>query len=85
MAGMVIDNRVFTQTLKRPSMKIEQTSLVDYDEVNTQYQMKLPVLFQRLQRADIRVAHDVIDIGLEYVDRRVQARLVSDQAFVTFS
>ena len=32
-------------------MKIEQTSLVDYDEVNTQFRMKLPVLFQRLQRA----------------------------------
>lgn len=32
-------------------MKIEQTSVVDYDEVNTDFRMKLPVLFQRLQRA----------------------------------
>jgi medium-chain acyl-[acyl-carrier-protein] hydrolase len=31
-------------------MKIEQTSVVDYDEVDTGFRMKLPVLFQRLQR-----------------------------------
>lgn len=32
-------------------MKIEQTSLVDYEDVDTRFLMKLPVLFQRLQRA----------------------------------
>ncbi len=32
-------------------MKIEQTTLVDYDEVDTDFRMKLPALFQRFQRA----------------------------------
>ena len=32
-------------------MKIEQTTMVDYDEVDTDFRMKLPVLLQRLQRA----------------------------------
>ncbi len=32
-------------------MKIEQTTLLDYDEVDTAFRMKLPVLFQRFQRA----------------------------------
>ncbi len=32
-------------------MKVEQTTLVDYDEVDSDFRMKLPVLFQRFQRA----------------------------------
>ncbi len=32
-------------------MKIEQKSLVEYEDVDTGFRMKLPVLFQRLQRA----------------------------------
>ena len=40
-------------------MKIEQTTLVDYDEVDTNFRMKLPVLFQRLQRAAIHHSEQV--------------------------
>ena len=32
-------------------MRIEQNSLVEYEDVDTGFRMKLPVLFQRLQRA----------------------------------
>jgi medium-chain acyl-[acyl-carrier-protein] hydrolase len=32
-------------------MKIEQTTHVEYDDVDTDFKMKLPDLFQRLQRA----------------------------------
>ena len=35
-------------------MKVEQTALVDYDEVDSEFRMKLPVLFQRLQRAALQ-------------------------------
>jgi medium-chain acyl-[acyl-carrier-protein] hydrolase len=40
-------------------MKIEQTSVVDYDEVDTDFQMKLPVLFQRLQRGALHHSESV--------------------------
>lgn len=40
-------------------MKIEQTSTVDYDEVDTDFRMKLPVLFQRLQRAALHHSESV--------------------------
>lgn len=34
-------------------MKIEQTAMIDYDEVDARFRLKLPMLFQRLQRAAI--------------------------------
>jgi len=40
-------------------MKIEQTSVVDYDEVDTDFRMKLPVLFQRLQRGALHHSESV--------------------------
>jgi medium-chain acyl-[acyl-carrier-protein] hydrolase len=40
-------------------MKIEQTSVVDYDEVDTGFRMKLPVLFQRLQRGALHHSESV--------------------------
>jgi acyl-ACP thioesterase len=40
-------------------MKIEQTTMVDYDEVDTDFRMKLPVLFQRLQRAAVNHSEQV--------------------------
>jgi acyl-CoA thioesterase FadM len=40
-------------------MKIEQTTRVDYDEVDTDFRMKLPVLFQRLQRAAVNHSEQV--------------------------
>lgn len=43
-------------------MKIEETSRVAYDEVDTHFRMKLPVLFQRLQRAALKHSEAV---GLE--------------------
>ena len=43
-------------------MKIEQASMVDYDEVNTDFTMKLPVLFQWLQRAAL---HHSESVGLK--------------------
>lgn len=46
-------------------MKIEQTSMVDYDEVDTAFRMKLPVLFQRLQRGAL---HHSESVGLGSVD-----------------
>jgi acyl-ACP thioesterase len=46
-------------------MKIEQTTLVDYDEVDTKFRMKLPVLFQRLQRAAV---HHSEQVGLGSAD-----------------
>lgn len=46
-------------------MKIEQTTLVDYDEVDTKFRMKLPVLFQRLQRAAV---HHSEQVGLRSAD-----------------
>jgi medium-chain acyl-[acyl-carrier-protein] hydrolase len=46
-------------------MKIEQTSMVDYDEVDTDFRMKLPVLFQRLQRGAL---HHSESVGLGSAD-----------------
>jgi len=46
-------------------MKIEQTTVVDYDEVDTEFRMKLPVLFQRLQRAAV---HHSEQVGLGSAD-----------------
>ncbi|WP_319406390.1 acyl-ACP thioesterase domain-containing protein [uncultured Desulfosarcina sp.] len=40
-------------------MKIEQTTMVDYNEVDTDFRMKLPVLFQRLQCAAIHHSEQV--------------------------
>lgn len=40
-------------------MKIEQTSVVEYDEVDTAFRMKLPVLFQRLQRGALHHSESV--------------------------
>lgn len=40
-------------------MKIEQTSRVQYDDVGTDFRMKLPVLFQRLQRAALQHSESV--------------------------
>jgi len=40
-------------------MKIEQASLVEYDEVDTHFSMKLPALFQRLQRAALHHSEKV--------------------------
>lgn len=40
-------------------MKIEQTIPVEYDEVDTRFRMKLPVLFQRLQRAALQHSESV--------------------------
>jgi medium-chain acyl-[acyl-carrier-protein] hydrolase len=40
-------------------MKIEQTSQVQYDDVDTDFRMKLPVLFQRLQRAALHHSETV--------------------------
>lgn len=40
-------------------MKIEQTTLVDYDEVNIDFRLKLPVLFQRFQRAALHHSESV--------------------------
>ena len=40
-------------------MKIELTAQVDYDEVDTHFQMTLPVLFQRLQRAALHHSESV--------------------------
>ena len=41
------------------TMKIEQTTMLDYDEVDTDFQMKLPVLFQRFQRAAVHHSEQV--------------------------
>ena len=46
-------------------MKIEQTTVVDYDEVDTEFRMKLPVFFQRLQRGAV---HHSEQVGLGSVD-----------------
>ena len=46
-------------------MKIEQTTVVSYDEVDTEFRMKLPVLFQRLQRAAV---HHSEKVGLGSAD-----------------
>ncbi|WP_372677408.1 acyl-[acyl-carrier-protein] thioesterase [Desulfosarcina sp.] len=40
-------------------MKIEQTARVDYDEVDTNFRMKLPILFKRLQRAAVHHSEQV--------------------------
>lgn len=40
-------------------MKVEQTTRVEYDEVDTDFRMKLPVLFQRLQRAALHHSESV--------------------------
>ena len=40
-------------------MIIEQTTMVDYDEVDTNFRMKLPVLFQRFQRAALHHSESV--------------------------
>lgn len=40
-------------------MKIEQTTQVQYDDVDTNFRMKLPVLFQRLQRAALHHSESV--------------------------
>jgi len=45
-------------------MKIEQTSLVEYDEVDTRFSMKLPALFQRLQRAALQHS-ETVGLGSE--------------------
>jgi len=45
-------------------MKIEQTSLVEYDEVDLQFRMKLPALFQRLQRAALHHS-EAVGLGSE--------------------
>ena len=46
-------------------MKIEQTTRVEYDEVDTDFRMKLPVLFQRLQRGAL---HHSESVGLGSAD-----------------
>ncbi len=46
-------------------MKIEQTTVVDYDEVDTAFRMKLPILFQLLQRAAV---HHSEQVGLGSAD-----------------
>jgi len=43
-------------------MKIEQTSIVEYEDVGTDFRMKLPALFQRLQRAAL---HHSDSVGLD--------------------
>ncbi|WP_419660180.1 acyl-ACP thioesterase [Desulfosarcina variabilis str. Montpellier] len=40
-------------------MKIKQTTTVQYDDVDTDFRMKLPVLFQRLQRAALHHSESV--------------------------
>jgi acyl-ACP thioesterase len=45
--------------LQKVIMKIEQTAMVDYDEVDTDFRLKLPVLFQRLQRAALNHSESV--------------------------
>ena len=40
-------------------MKIEQTTTVQYDDVDTDFRMKLPVMFQRLQRAALHHSESV--------------------------
>lgn len=45
-------------------MKVEQTSLVEYDEVDTHFSMKLPALFQRLQRAALHHS-EAVGLGSE--------------------
>ena len=40
-------------------MKIEQTTQVQYDDVDADFRMKLPVLFQRLQRAALHHSESV--------------------------
>ena len=42
-------------------MKIEQTTRVQYDDVDTDFRMRLPVLFRRLQRAAL---HHSDSVGL---------------------
>ena len=42
-------------------MKIEQTSVVEYEDVDTAFRMKLPALFQRFQRAAL---HHSDSVGL---------------------
>ena len=46
-------------------MEFEQTSIVEYDEVDTAFRMKLPVLFQRLQRGAL---HHSESVGLGAAD-----------------
>jgi len=45
-------------------MKIEQTTLVAYDEVGPDFRMKLPALFQRLQRAALERS-EAVGLGSE--------------------
>ena len=45
-------------------MKIEQTSLVEYDEVDTHFAMTLPALFQRLQRTALHHS-EAVGLGSE--------------------
>jgi medium-chain acyl-[acyl-carrier-protein] hydrolase len=40
-------------------MKIEQSSRVQYDDVDADFRMKLPVLLQRLQRAALHHSESV--------------------------
>lgn len=63
-------------------MKIEQTSMVEYEEVNTDFRMKLPALFQRLQRAALRHSDTVglgtqtmVAAGAVWILNRIRARI----------
>jgi len=43
-------------------MKIQQTAIIEYDEVDSNFQLKLPMLFQRFQRAALHHS-EIVGLG----------------------
>lgn len=69
--------------LKSETMKIEQSSRVQYDDVDTDFRMKLPVLFQRLQRAALHHSESVglnnekmVEAGAVWILNRIRVNIV---------
>ena len=63
-------------------MKIEQTSMVQYEDVGTDFRMKLPALFQRFQRAALNHSDSVgldtqtmIAAGAVWILNRIRVRI----------
>jgi len=63
-------------------MKIEQTSIVEYEDVDTDFRMKLPALFQRLQRAALNHSDSVgldtqtmVAAGAVWILNRIRVRI----------
>jgi medium-chain acyl-[acyl-carrier-protein] hydrolase len=63
-------------------MRIEQTSIVEYEEVDTHFYIKLPALFQRLQRAALNHSDSVgldtqtmVAAGAVWILNRIRVRI----------